>query len=1513
MKISRYIAFLLALLMIFGVVVAVPLDTKAEINPVQNYFLRVIGSAARASYYESNVLASLTIGQGIYESGWGRSTLAIGARNLFGIKAFSTWSGKVFNQRDKLFYDSYNEYLFVSGQTHVNTTSAWRAHATWLESVKSHNDLFVNSSRYEKIVGEKNYKTAAHLLVSSGYCTDAGYAENVISIIESNNLTAYDNITPDSDGIVALVADADRKFVDIGETFTLGINFYPSNKKPSKITWASDNKSVATVDSKGNVKAVGHGTALITATLANGREACCIVYVDCNATVIDSDVNVRSSASSSASSKGVLRRGSGFKVTSDTLVSDSSGNRFYAVKGTTKDGNIVTGYVDEDYVYLSKRNPTAIKVVKNDITLTVNEKYTVYNVVTPADAADKTLTWKSSNTSVATVNQSGVITALKTGKATITATAVGGAKVDITVNVASSKRNYSAMITAYQSVTIRDTASSSGTSLGRIAFMEEVTVIGEPNGRYYNIKGTNTSGKEITGYVSSDYVLIIPDGVTVSYGTAGDNFGIYQSANTSSRKYATLTKGTKFAVLNKIGDWSFVLGLTENDGAKAVSGYSPLGETVTDETSDALTIKETITGYKGKTTGSVNIRNGAGTSYTSLGTVASGTDVTVIGTETNGWYKVSLLLNSKQTVGYCSSQYITMLSEGTTTSNLNLRSSASTSSSALTQIPLGKTVSIIGDKNNGWYKVEYNGITGYCSADYITISPKTISTIVNAVGTGLTYKWYFKNKGDSNFTLTTTFTGNTYKVEMNESRAGRQIYCVVTDKNGNTAKSDVVTLTMGTALQITQQPKSTQANNGKTLTVSLSANGDNLTYKWYYKNKNDSKFTLTTTFTGNTYSVTMNSDRASRQIYCVITDKYGNSQTTETVTLGMSAMITKQPVSVTVKDGENANVTISASGEGLTYKWYYKNRNDSDFALTTSFTGNTYTVTMNDDRASRQIYCVVTDKYGNSVKSNTVTLGIAVKIIEQPKNVAVTEGSTATVTVTALGEGLTYKWYFKNKGANKFSLTTTFTDNTYFAIMNDERASRQVYCVITDASGNSVTTETVTLGMSASITQQPVSVFAQNGEMATVTLSASGEGLTYKWYFKNKSDSEFTLTNTFTGNSYFVTMNDDRTLRQVYCVVTDKYGNTVQSEVATLIMGTPLQITEQPKSTQVNDGEIATVSVSAIGDDLTYKWYFKNKGDSEFTLTNTFTDNTYFVAMNSTRASRQIYCVITDKYGNTVTTETVTLGMTVSITTQPVSVAVPNGQTATVTFTASGEDLTYKWYFKNKGDRNFTLTNTFADNTYFAIMNSTRASRQIYCVITDKYGNTVTTETVTLGMTVSITTQPVSISVPNGQTATVTFTASGEDLTYKWYYKNKGDSEFTLTNTFTGNTYSATMNSTRASRQIYCVITDKYGNTVTTKTVTLGMSVSITTQPKSVTVSNGKEARVSVTASGEGLTYKWYYKNKGDSKFTLTTSFTGNSYYVTMTNARASRQIYCVITDKYGNSVTTNTVTLKKS
>jgi len=119
------------------------------------------------------------------------------------------------------------------------------------------------------------------------------------------------------------------------------------------------------------------------------------------------------------------------------------------------------------------------------------------------------------------------------------------------------------------------------------------------------------------------------------------------------------------------------------------------------------------------------------------------------------------------------------------------------------------------------------------------------------------------------------------------------------------------------------------------------------------------------------------------------------------------------------------------------------------------------------------------------------------------------------------------------------------------------------------------------------------------------------------------------------------------------------------------------------------------------------------------------------------------------------------------------------------------------------------------------------------------------------------------------------------------------------------------MNSTRSGRQLYCVVTDEYGQTVKSNIVTISLPVApkITKQPASVKVVKGKTASVSVTATGEGLTYTWYVQNPGTTKW-VKSSITKNVYSYAMDAAKSGRKVYCVITDKYGKTHKSNTVSL---
>ena len=522
-----------------------------------------------------------------------------------------------------------------------------------------------------------------------------------------------------------------------------------------------------------------------------------------------------------------------------------------------------------------------------------------------------------------------------------------------------------------------------------------------------------------------------------------------------------------------------------------------------------------------------------------------------------------------------------------------------------------------------------------------------VSTTVTAEGDGLTYQWYIAKKGSSSFSKS-SITGKTYSTTMSTTVDGRQAYCIVKDKNGNSEKTNTVTLSMRTALSVTTQPKSVTVKEGATAKVTIAATGDGLSYTWYFKNPGATKFSKTSSFTGKTYSVAMDASRDGRQVYCVVKDKYGSTVQTNTATLSMQhpVKITAQPKTAYAYEGKSAKTTVTATGDGLTYAWYIASATGTKFSKS-SITGATYSVKMSASNDGRKVYCIVTDKYGNSVQTNTVTLNVAdtFAITQQPKSVAVKQGETAKVSFSVKGEGLTYTWYYKNAGADKFTKTTSFKSNSYSVAMDLSRDGRQVYCVVKDITGATLTTDTVSLGMvmPVKITQQPKDAYAYEGEVAKVVVGVDRENVTYTWYIASAGSTKFGKSSVTT-NTYGTKLSATNNGRQVYCVISDAYGNTVQTKTVTLNIVKPMEIITQPQSAAVSKiGENVEVFVEAIGENLVYEWYYKNAGDSVFKKTNSFRGNTYSLEMTNARDGREVYCVITDITGTQKVTNVVEL------------------------------------------------------------------------------------------------------------------------------------------------------------------------------------------------------------------------------------------------------------------------------
>lgn len=267
--------------------------------------------------------------------------------------------------------------------------------------------------------------------------------------------------------------------------------------------------------------------------------------------------------------------------------------------------------------------------------------------------------------------------------------------------------------------------------------------------------------------------------------------------------------------------------------------------------------------------------------------------------------------------------------------------------------------------------------------------------------------------------------------------------------------------------------------------------------------------------------------------------------------------------------------------------------------LTEAGTGATYSLPVTADNDGWQVYAVITDGDGNTMQTETATMAVnraAIYITAQPQDYTGPVGNTATFTVTAVGVGLTYRWQYYNPNTGAWANTTVsgYRTPTISVPITTGRNGLQYRCMITDTNGNQLASDPGTLVVGyIAITKQPQDVIvATAGASSTMTIEATGDGLTYAWYYKNPGAANFTRSSV-TATSYSIAVTEARDGRQQYCLVTDENGNTLQSRIATLSIATePIVITEQPRDAIVlEEGDTATFTVGAVGTGLTYQWY----------------------------------------------------------------------------------------------------------------------------------------------------------------------------------------------------------------------------------------------------------------------------------------------------------------------------------
>ena len=438
---------------------------------------------------------------------------------------------------------------------------------------------------------------------------------------------------------------------------------------------------------------------------------------------------------------------------------------------------------------------------------------------------------------------------------------------------------------------------------------------------------------------------------------------------------------------------------------------------------------------------------------------------------------------------------------------------------------------------------------------------------------------------------------------------------------------------------------------------------------------------------------------------------------------------------------------------------------------------------------------------------------------------------------------------------------------------------------------------------SLTILQQPA-VSAGEDENVSVSLTAEGENLTYQWYVWDEKLQDY-VKSSQTGAVYHP---DAEGEYKVYCVITDAKGNSVQSETVVFTVKAP----EPPHTHSYKVEEIpATCTTNAV---FVYRCacgeeYTEEKADSKLphSFTKYLANNDATCTADGTKTAKCDYC--NAKNTRTVKNSKLPHSFTeyhsdnnATCTADGTETAKCNGCDATDTRTEVNSKLSHS-FTEYHSDNNATCTKdgtetAKCDNCDAINIRTVKGSKLPHSFTAYHSDNNASctadgTETAKCDNC-----DAINIRTVKGSKLPHSFTAYHSD-----------------------NNATCTADGTETAKCDHCDATDTRvvpgsggHNYVAGSCQRCGdtpVGVKITKQPTSITIVGGLSGSVSVMATGDGLTYEWYYKDTNSDVF-VRAAATGSTYTITMTNNADGRQAYCVVRDQYDNSVQSDTVTFTK-
>lgn len=299
--------------------------------------------------------------------------------------------------------------------------------------------------------------------------------------------------------------------VSIGESITLEAQVLPDYASNKDVTWSSSDESIAYVDENGVVVGKQEGTAIITCTTVDGGfSAECKVSVvisaqgiTLNRTSVKIEAGYNYQLVATVTPESTTNKGVTWSSSDETVATVNSNGLVTVRAGGTCviTATTVSGGISAKCTFTVLQNPSGVEVDSHVRNMYVGQVATVTATVLPLTATSREVTWTSSDSTIASVNSSGLVTALSRGTAIITAkTKVGG-------------------YTATCAVTVGDKVAVSGLTI-------DSTSLDMIKGDTYTILATvepsNASEKTINWSSSDSSIAVVSDSGVVTAISTGE-------------------------------------------------------------------------------------------------------------------------------------------------------------------------------------------------------------------------------------------------------------------------------------------------------------------------------------------------------------------------------------------------------------------------------------------------------------------------------------------------------------------------------------------------------------------------------------------------------------------------------------------------------------------------------------------------------------------------------------------------------------------------------------------------------------------------------------------------------------------------------------------------------------------------------------------------------------------------------------------------------------------------------